>query len=64
MNNSRVPTITLVNNEGKKKTFNVSDRKNWEAKGYYVEGSKPAPAPAPKKTTKKKTTKKWGNDDG
>ena len=61
MNNSRIPTITMVNNEGKKKTFNVSDRKQWEEKGYYVEGSKPAPAP--KKTTKK-TTKKWGNDDG
>ena len=61
MNNSRIPTITMVNNEGKKKTFNVSDRKQWEEKGYYVEGSNPAPAP--KKTTKK-TSKKWGNNDG
>ena len=59
----KVPTIKMVDGKGKKVNCNARDKGIWEAKGYYVEGSKPAPAPAPKKTTKK-TTKKWGNDDG
>jgi len=66
MNNPRIPKVRMIDGKGKKVQCNVSNKGIWEAKGYYVEGSKPAPAPAPapKKTTKKKTTKKWGNDDG
>ena len=58
----KVPTVKLVDGKGKKIICNVSDKSAWEANGYYVEGSKLAPAP--KKTTKKKTTKKWGKDNG
>jgi hypothetical protein len=46
----KVPTVKMVDGKGKKLICNASDTGIWEAKGYYVEGSKPAPSkPAPSK---------------
>jgi|10_taG_2_1085330.scaffolds.fasta_scaffold51382_5 hypothetical protein len=38
-------------------TPTIDTKAAWEAKGW-------SDSKEPKKTTKKKTTKKWGNDDG
>ena len=52
----KLPKITMYKS-GAKAGINLSDKADWEAKGWSDSES-----PAPKKTTKK-TTKKWGNND-